>query len=944
VSPTVSATPTVSPTVSATPTVSPTPTPTYDLTVDQRTSCCNVSVVGYGTVPGGTQNTFNDIPEDTVINVNASFNASCNTWNGWTGGVANASAMSTTVTMTSDKTITANCTCVRSLTVNQTASCCNVSVVGYGTVPGGTSNTFYNISCGTVIQVNASFNASCNTWNNWTGGVANASAMNTTVTMSSNQSITANCTCVRSLTVDQTASCCNVSVVGYGTVPGGTQNTWNNIMCGTVIQVNASFNGTCNTWNNWIGSVANASAMNTTVTMDANKSITANCSYVPPVTYNLTVNQTTSDCDVAVAGYGTVTAGNTNTWFGISSGTIINVNASFSANCGFWQNWTGSVANASAMNTTVTMDATKTITANGKKAITYDRSNMGLIRAYEKNAQFTGPTDVGGGEALAADYTAIANSDDSRWDTSLATGDRNWNAQLYKFNITNPANVQWIQVAWEGYGEHEAEHPTQLRIYNYTASAWEMLDRQYSQSASIDVVLGNRRYELPNVSVSNYAQSNASSGGYDVTVTAEGNTHGSVRINTDYVKVTAYACQRPVPTFTVDGRKGNFYLWQTYYYRSATWWKRTFSLEVIDRVKESVGFSSGAAEPNNTNNLVTNTTHAMWMLQSWSPWVNAARMRAVQAPIVGETNNTMCDGEFWFLPNSDVTSAKANQHVAVVGAIMANGVSPAMVSDYPTSGGGWDAANATMDAPYTVGDNFVMYERQDADSNGGGDQWITCTIRYNVTMNQTNWNVSNYSTNLNGSGKFGSENDGTQLFNVNLVQGTWITPPANYNGNATAQSFCYYNDTVENWVRKFDPMRYWGYEDWAIKAYESENFGRENLTVSQRGGGQNMDVSITINNTTGVAQKFNTLLCVFNLSKNTWGQGNNIETLNGWCVYPNVTTPGGSWPYLNSIQTTNTLNPGDKQTITWTDVQTLTAGNDYWLWCSGMVYGPWNAR
>jgi len=41
--------------------------------------------------------------------------------------------------------------------------------------------------------------------------------------------------------------------------------------------VNASFNGSCNTWNGWIGSVDNAGAMNTTVTMDSDKAITASC-------------------------------------------------------------------------------------------------------------------------------------------------------------------------------------------------------------------------------------------------------------------------------------------------------------------------------------------------------------------------------------------------------------------------------------------------------------------------------------------------------------------------------------------------------------------------------------------------------------------------------------------------------------------------------------------
>ena len=80
-----------------------------------------------------------------------------------------------------------------SLTVNQTSSCCNVSVDGYGNVTAGNSTTWSNISSGTVISVNASYNASCDVWGNWTAGVNNVSAMNTTVTMSANRTITANC-------------------------------------------------------------------------------------------------------------------------------------------------------------------------------------------------------------------------------------------------------------------------------------------------------------------------------------------------------------------------------------------------------------------------------------------------------------------------------------------------------------------------------------------------------------------------------------------------------------------------------------------------------------------------------------------------------------------------------------------------------------------------------
>jgi len=143
-----------------------------------------------------------------VVTLTASYNSSCNKWNNWTGGVVNASAMSTTVNVTANKTVTAACTYTApvpppvtpkySLTVNQTPSCCNVTVSGHanasGTVNAGATTTFSNIPSGTVLTVRASYNGSCDTWGNWSSGVANTSAMDTTVNMTSTRTITADCT------------------------------------------------------------------------------------------------------------------------------------------------------------------------------------------------------------------------------------------------------------------------------------------------------------------------------------------------------------------------------------------------------------------------------------------------------------------------------------------------------------------------------------------------------------------------------------------------------------------------------------------------------------------------------------------------------------------------------------------------------------------------------
>ncbi len=77
----------------------------------------------------------------------------------------------------------------------------------------------------------------------------------------------------------------------------------------------------------------------------------------------------------------------------------------------------------------------------------------------------------------------------------------------------------------------------------------------------------------------------------------------------------------------------------------------------------------------------------------------------------------------------------------------------------------------------------------------------------------------------------------------------------------------------------------------------------------------------------------------------TMGVAASVYFTNGECLYPNIDSVNASWPHFwPAIQTTSSLAPGATQTMTWSNVATMTAGRTYWVWCSGMVYGPWTAR
>jgi hypothetical protein len=211
-------TPTISPTIS--PTASPTPSPTlvYMLCVDQEFSCCDVYVDGYGIVDAGTWWHFYDIPENTVINVSASFNPYCNTWNGWIGDdVANSSAMSTTVTMNTSKHITASCSPYpwATPTTSPTASPTTSPTPSVSPTPSPTFPTEYNLTinstgCGAVFEPGEGVFCyswgevvellavpppcyGCNfiRWTGDTGTIADVNSSHTNISMYGNYSITA---------------------------------------------------------------------------------------------------------------------------------------------------------------------------------------------------------------------------------------------------------------------------------------------------------------------------------------------------------------------------------------------------------------------------------------------------------------------------------------------------------------------------------------------------------------------------------------------------------------------------------------------------------------------------------------------------------------------------------------------------------------------------------
>jgi len=80
-------------------------------------------------------------------------------------------------------------------------------------------------------------------------------------------------------------------------------------------------------------------------------------------------------------------------------------------------------------------------------------------------------------EASTGDYQKLAKSDSDPWVTEKATKNGEYDAQLYRFKISeDPRRISSLSVEWEGKGEPYSGCETDLWIWNFEKNQWEQLD------------------------------------------------------------------------------------------------------------------------------------------------------------------------------------------------------------------------------------------------------------------------------------------------------------------------------------------------------------------------------------------------------------------------------------------------------------------------------------
>jgi hypothetical protein len=258
----------------------------------------------------------------------------------WTGAVADPYSPITTVTMDQAQNVTANFALLSyDLTTDSTEG-------GQVTSPG--EGTFA-YDCGTMVALVAAAEEGYY-FGNWSGDVdniANIHAPTTTITMKGDYSVTAN---FEQIPPDQFLLTTSSTAGGLVSTPGEGPFLYDE---DTVVDLVAEADE-CYEFVNWTGdTVADPNSATTTITMDADKNVTANFALL---SYDLMIDSTDGG-EVTSPGEGS---------FAYDCGTVIDLVATPDGYYSFvgWTGDVGTIADINATETAITMSGNYSITAN----------------------------------------------------------------------------------------------------------------------------------------------------------------------------------------------------------------------------------------------------------------------------------------------------------------------------------------------------------------------------------------------------------------------------------------------------------------------------------------------------------------------------------------------------------------------------------------------------
>ncbi len=333
----------------------------YSLTV----SASGASGVAIGASPstyaGTTNYTKTGIASGTGITLTAPATAGTKSFSNWSG-CTSTSGTSCTVSMTSDKAVTANYVTpsTYTLTVNSSGASSVTVPASPSTYAGTTNYSKTGIASGTSVTLTAPATAGTASFSSWSG-CTTTSGTTCTLTMTANKTVTATYATPSTVSLTVNASgASGVAVTASPTTHAGTTNyTKTGIKSGTAITLTAPATSGAAAFSGWSGCTSTSGAT-CSLTMTANTTVTAN--YVTQSTYSLTVN-TAGASALAIGAVPATYAGTSNyTKTGIAKGTVITLKAPTNSGSFTFSGWTGCNSTAGTACDLV-MDSSKAVTA-----------------------------------------------------------------------------------------------------------------------------------------------------------------------------------------------------------------------------------------------------------------------------------------------------------------------------------------------------------------------------------------------------------------------------------------------------------------------------------------------------------------------------------------------------------------------------------------------------
>ena len=891
---------------------------------------------------GGTVTTpagIGDFPEACGDSVNiVASNYSCYTFLNWSGSgvtagkVTTPTAANTYITMDDNYTVKANFQLDQyDLTVNS-SGCCPIDVSGgviSETVPAGTSKTYTNIDCGTVITVTANEPPSCY-FHKWEGDVANPSLNSTTVTVDGDKTVTgiSGATPTYSLTVTSNG-CCPIDVSGNasGTVPAGESIAFPGIDAGEIVYLTAN-NSSCCSFTDWTDNVYNDDSASTYIVVNSNEEVTANCAikkFALTVTANNSGGMPTFEGDSP---------------FDCNTPVTIHANTSSCYNFSGWTPLDG-VASPSSENTTVNMSQARTLNAsytiktytlttsatNGSVTTpsvspsTFNCSENVSIVATPANAScsfvnWTGNTETILNVSAASTYIIMNSSKTivANFNVSSASPPED----IDDLSVIS-VECNWIRLSWSA-----PEPGSGVHVDSYTVKR--------SASSIDDDTDWNAATLCSDVDFANLGTPRNPG----VTETCTVNNLSDLTKYYFAIKSTKGALTSAVSnspngsTMQRQHKPGDWWLWHIRYDQATT--IDCFTGLIQNNAYHITNvFEVNASKKVYVNNAALSAGNGVTVTGlariNWNCDETANRTRMVDTNVAGFAVNIMHDTELW-VDSRDLTMqvemdalTEATAKIRIFVCITAAGNGPA--ENYFTYQQG-TVAPGSPPTPGAPDDGYPYAPSQAWDAHQFIKPWAAGAPA--EFINDYNWSVNASPSTFNAAANTdpkGAAHAGVGNYTA------WTT--YNYKEGAAASNVSIrYAPEAHAYVKMAERNAYIGWEDWIIMDYEVGNYSASSLSAGfQR---SSPTISVNISNNTDKARSFKLLTLITNMDATLSVSGGSGNYKNGQTVFPTMSNYSS---IQSAIHTTQVINPGATVTETWSFYwANLSANCD--LWCAGL--------